>query len=49
MVPMFFTTKGISVFAILMQESHGHIGVDQKVSLYWPEFAQNGKQDITVA
>ena len=53
-LPMFSsTTKGISAFAILMQESHGHIDVDQKVGvvvLYWPEFAQNGKQDIiTVA
>ena len=37
---MFSTTKGISAFAILMQESHGHIDVDQKVSLCWPEFGQ---------
>jgi len=30
---LYHTTKGISAFAILMQESHGHIDVDQKVTV----------------
>lgn len=49
MVPIFSSSKGISAFAILMQESRGKIDTNEKVSKYWPEFSQNGKQDLTVA
>lgn len=49
MVPIMSTGKGVSAFAILMQESRKKLDVDEKVSAYWPEFAQNGKGDVTVA
>jgi len=49
MVPIMSTGKGISAFAILMLESRNKLNLDEKVSMYWPDFAQNGKGDITVA
>lgn len=27
----------------------GHLDYDKKVTTYWPEFGQNGKQNVTVA
>ena len=26
----------------------GHLDYKEKVATYWPEFAQNGKEDVTV-
>ena len=49
MVPIFSTSKGISAFAIWMLESWDKIQLDEKVCSYWPEFAQNGKENVTVA
>ncbi len=48
MVPIMSTGKGISAFAILMLESRNKLNVNEKVSTYWPEFAQNGKDEITI-
>jgi len=48
MVLVFSTTKGISGMAVALAHSKGYFEFDEKVSNYWPDFAQNGKEDITV-
>jgi CubicO group peptidase (beta-lactamase class C family) len=48
MVVVFSTTKGISGMATALAHSKGYFDYDEKVSVYWPEFAQNGKENITV-
>jgi len=48
LVNIFSTTKGISALALAMQHSRGGIDYDEKVCKYWPEFAQNGKESVTV-
>ena len=48
MVLVYSTTKGISGMATALAHSKGYFEYDEKVSKYWPEFAQNGKEDITV-
>lgn len=47
--PTFSIIKGISAFALLLQESRGKLDFDEKVSKYWPEFAQEKKQDVTIS
>lgn len=41
-------TKGLSGMAIALAESRGLLDYDERVSTYWPEFAQRGKEHITV-
>ncbi|MCB0033304.1 MAG: beta-lactamase family protein, partial [Anaerolineales bacterium] len=48
MVNVFSTTKGVSSVAIAMAHSRGWLDYDERVATYWPEFAQNGKENITV-
>ena len=47
-VIVFSTTKGLAALCLAMAHSNGWLDYNQKVSNYWPEFAQNGKEDITV-
>jgi CubicO group peptidase (beta-lactamase class C family) len=46
---VFSTTKGIMSIAVAMCAQRGLIDYSEKVATYWPEFAQAGKQDVTVA
>ncbi|MBN1803075.1 MAG: beta-lactamase family protein [Candidatus Lokiarchaeota archaeon] len=48
LVLVFSTTKGMSAMAIALAHSKGYFEYDEKVSKYWPEFAQNGKEDVTI-
>lgn len=48
MVPVFSTTKGMASMAMAVVHSRGLLDFDERVATYWPEFAQNGKGDITV-
>jgi CubicO group peptidase (beta-lactamase class C family) len=48
MIVVFSTTKGISAMTLAVANSRGWFDYDAPVAEYWPEFAQNGKQDITV-
>jgi CubicO group peptidase (beta-lactamase class C family) len=41
-------TKGMASMALLVAHSRGLLDFDQPVALYWPEFAQNGKESITL-
>ncbi|MEE4198782.1 MAG: serine hydrolase domain-containing protein [Bacteroidales bacterium] len=47
-VVVFSTTKGLAAMALAMAHSRGWLDYREKVSVYWPEFAQQGKEDITV-
>ncbi|MGA0877749.1 MAG: serine hydrolase domain-containing protein [Ilumatobacteraceae bacterium] len=45
---VFSTTKGITAIAVAMCVERGLLSYDEKVSNYWPEFAQFGKGEATV-
>lgn len=45
---VFSTTKGLSSLAFSLLHSKGLLDYDEKVATYWPEFAHNGKENITV-
>lgn len=42
------STKAIAAIAMAMAVARGYFQLDDKVASYWPEFAVNGKQDITI-
>ena len=48
MVVVYSTTKGLAAMTVAMANSRGSLDYDEPVSKYWPEFAQNGKENITV-
>jgi len=47
MVVVWSTTKGLSGLAMALAHSRGLFDYDERVSKYWPEFAQQGKDKIT--
>jgi CubicO group peptidase (beta-lactamase class C family) len=47
-VCMMSVAKGVTGICFNMAIDRGLIDADQRIAHYWPEFAQNGKQDITV-
>lgn len=47
-VNVYSTTKTMAALVMLMLADRGEIDFYEKVSKYWPEFAQNGKADIEV-
>ena len=49
LVLFFSATKGLAAICLAKLHSKGRIDYNEKVSTYWPEFAQNGKEDITVS
>jgi CubicO group peptidase (beta-lactamase class C family) len=48
MVIVFSATKGMSGLAMALAHSQGLFDYDERISKYWPEFAQQGKDKITV-
>ncbi len=42
------TTKGVTATCAHVLADRGQLDYDERVATYWPEFAQNGKADITV-
>jgi CubicO group peptidase (beta-lactamase class C family) len=48
-VCMMSVAKGVTGICFNMAIDRGLVDPDKKIATYWPEFAQNGKQDITVA
>lgn len=48
MVPVWSTTKGFSALSLAVAHSQGLLDYEERVATYWPEFAQNGKENITV-
>jgi CubicO group peptidase (beta-lactamase class C family) len=48
MVIVHSATKGLAAMALAVAHSRGWIDYEERVARYWPEFAQQGKQHITV-
>ena len=48
MVIVHSTTKGLAAMTLALAHSRGLLDYDAPVSRYWAEFAQNGKERITV-
>jgi CubicO group peptidase (beta-lactamase class C family) len=50
MACVFSTTKGLSALALALALAHsrGLFDYDERISKYWPEFSQQGKDKITV-
>lgn len=47
-VLMYSTAKGITGLTLALAHSRGLFDYDDRVARYWPEFSQQGKQDITI-
>jgi CubicO group peptidase (beta-lactamase class C family) len=47
-VMVFSTTKGVAALAVALAVSRGYLSYDARVTDYWPEFAQRGKDSVTV-
>jgi len=48
MVIVYSATKGLAAMTLALANSRGWLDYDERISRYWPEFAQNAKGDITV-
>src|SRR5687767_4123309 len=48
MALVYSTTKGLAAMTLAVAHSRGWLDYDAPVSKYWAEFAQNGKEKITV-
>ena len=48
MALVYSTTKGLAAMTLAIAHSRGWLDYDELVCKYWPEFAQNGKEAITV-
>ena len=48
MVLVYSATKGLAAMALALAHSRGWLDYDERVCAYWPEFAQAGKERITV-
>jgi CubicO group peptidase (beta-lactamase class C family) len=48
MVVVMSTTKGLSAMTLALANARGWLDYDAPVARYWPEFAQNGKGEVTV-
>lgn len=48
MVLVYSATKGLAAMTLALANSRGWLDYDARVCTYWPEFAQQGKEDITV-
>ena len=48
MVIVYSATKGLSAMTLALAHSRGWLDYEERVSTYWPEFAQRGKDKITV-
>ncbi len=48
LVLVFSSTKGLAAMTLALAHSRGLLDYEERVSTYWPEFAQKGKKNITV-
>jgi len=49
LVNVWSTTKGVTAIAVAMLVDRGLLDYAAPVARYWPEFAQNGKAEVTVS
>ena len=48
LVVVYSTTKGLAAMTLAVAHSRGWLDYEERVRAYWPEFAQHGKESITV-
>src|SRR6185436_2208668 len=48
MVIVYSATKGLAAMTLAIAHSRGWLNYEERVCAYWPEFAQQGKERITV-
>ena len=48
MVLVYSATKGLAAMTLAIAHSRGWLDYEERVARYWPEFAQHGKESITV-
>ena len=48
MVVVHSATKGLAAMTLAIAHSRGWLDYEERVATYWPEFAQHGKERITV-
>ena len=48
MVIVYSATKGLAAMTMALAHSRGWLDYEERVATYWPEFAQHGKERITV-
>jgi CubicO group peptidase (beta-lactamase class C family) len=48
MVIVYSATKGLAAMTLALAHSRGWLDYEERVAHYWPEFAQHGKERITV-
>ena len=48
MALVYSATKGLAAMTLALAHSRGWLDYDERVCAYWPEFARNGKEKITV-
>ena len=48
MVIVYSATKGLAAMTLALAHSRGWLDYEERVAHYWPEFAQHGKETITV-
>jgi len=48
MVIVYSATKGLAAMTMALAHSRGWLDYEERVATYWPEFAQHGKDTITV-
>ena len=48
LINVYSTTKTMAAQCLLLLADRGEVQLDAKVSTYWPEFAQNGKENVEV-
>ena len=48
MVVVHSATKGLAAMTLAIAHSRGWLDYDERIATYWPEFAQHGKDAITV-
>ncbi len=48
LVLVFSTSKGVAATTFALARARGLVDYEQRVAAYWPEFAQRGKEEMTV-
>ena len=48
LVLVFSTTKGIAGLTVALAHARGYLDYEERVATYWPEFAGQGKERLTV-
>jgi len=48
LVVVYSTSKGMAATTVALARARGLFDYDERVAAYWPEFGENGKEEITV-